>query len=234
VEATHISVILDRTGSMDSIRDDTIGGFNAFLADQRAIQAPTTFTLVQFDSEAPFEVLHAFAPIAAVQPLTRETYVPRANTPLYDAIGRGITGLDDRLAAMPPAERPKRIVFVIVTDGEENASREFTGREVRRLITARRRDGWQFVFLSADEAAIKDGEGVAIHRDYSMGVAKGAQGSRDMWDAAVPQGRLVPQRQLRRHGPARGEGADRASSAGLTCPPESGSPPSPHPRKESP
>ena len=183
MEATHISVILDRTGSMDSIRDDTIGGFNAFLADQRAIQAPTTFTLVQFDSEAPFEVLHAFAPIAAVQPLTRETYVPRANTPLYDAIGRGITGLDDRLAAMPPAERPKRIVFVIVTDGEENASREFTGREVRRLITARRRDGWQFVFLSADEAAIKDGEGVAIHRDYSMGVAKGAQGSRDMWDA---------------------------------------------------
>ena len=183
MEATHISVILDRTGSMDSIRDDTIGGFNAFLADQRAVQAPTTFTLVQFDSEAPFEVLHAFAPIAAVQPLTRDTYVPRGRTPLYDAIGRGITSLDERLAALAPADRPVRIVFVIVTDGQENASSDFTIREVRRLIDDRRRDGWQFVFLSADEAAIKDGADIAIHRDYSMGVAKGSAGSRDMWEA---------------------------------------------------
>ena len=87
------------------------GGFNGFLAQQQAVPTPTSCTLVQFDTQAPFEVLHAFAPIAEVKPLTHETYVPRASTPLHDAIGRGIIDLDGRLAALPAhsvAGRPGR------------------------------------------------------------------------------------------------------------------------------
>lgn len=182
-DRSHITVILDRTGSMEPIREDTIGGFNAFLSEQQAVPAPTSFTLVQFDTQSPFEVLHAFAPIAAVRPLTRETYVPRGGTPLNDAIGRGIIDLDGRLAALPAAERPQRIVFVIVTDGQENASREFTGAQVRGMIDAHRKAGWQFVFLSADEATVSNGGGVNIGEDFSMAVGKNAAGSRHMWSA---------------------------------------------------
>ena len=151
----HITVILDRTGSMESIREDTIGGFNGFLAQQQAVPTPTRFTLVQFDTQAPFE----------------------------DAIGRGIIDLDGRLAALPAAERPDRIVFVIVTDGQENSSREFTGAQVAGMIDAHRKAGWQFVFLSADEGAIKDGSSVNINEEFSMGVTKNARGTGRMWSA---------------------------------------------------
>ena len=113
----HITVVLDRTGSMQDIRDDVIGGFNGFLAAQQAEPIPATLTLVQFDSQDPYEVLHAARPIAQVPPLTAETYVPRASTPLYDAIGRGILDLEATVARLPEAERPAKVVFVIVTDG---------------------------------------------------------------------------------------------------------------------
>lgn len=182
-DRTHFSVILDRTGSMESIRQDTIGGFNGFLKEQQAQPSPATFTLVQFDSQQPFEVLHSFTPIGMVSPLSEATYVPRASTPLFDAIGRGISDLAGRLEAMPVDQRPAKIVFVIVTDGHENASREFTGKRVKAMIDERRKAGWNFVFLSADEQAIKDGGSVGIDADYSLGVAKHARGSRQMWSA---------------------------------------------------
>ena len=91
---THIAVILDRTGSMESIRDDTIGGFNAFLNEQKQQPSKATLTLVQFDSQDPYEVIHQVKTIKEVPELTKETYVPRATTPLLDAIGRGINDLE--------------------------------------------------------------------------------------------------------------------------------------------
>ncbi|MFM7807369.1 MAG: vWA domain-containing protein [Planctomycetota bacterium] len=189
-DRTHFSVILDRTGSMESIRQDTIGGFNGFLREQQAQPTPATFTLVQFDSQAPYEVLHSFTPIGMIPPLTEASYVPRAGTPLFDAIGRGITDLEGRLEAMPADQRPAKVVFVIVTDGHENASREFTGRRVKAMIEARRRGGWNFVFLSADEQAIPDGDSVGIDTDYSLGVAKSAVGSGRMWRAVSQRAAL--------------------------------------------
>src|SRR4030095_2823793 len=110
---THISVILDRTGSMETIRDDTIGGFNAFLNAQKATSGLATLTLVQFDSQDPYEVVHHFKPLADVPELTRETFVPRANTPLLDAIGRGINDLEKSLSDITEAERPSRVVMVL-------------------------------------------------------------------------------------------------------------------------
>ena len=103
---SHITVILDRTGSMDSIRDDVIGGYNAFLAKNQAAPGHATLTLVQFDSQDPYEVLQADTDLATVPPLTREQYVPRASTPLYDAIGRGILELEVALAKRRKADRP--------------------------------------------------------------------------------------------------------------------------------
>ena len=174
----HIAVILDRTGSMESIRDDIIGGFNAFLKQQQAEPGKATLTLVQFDSQDPYEVICKFKPIGKVPQLTRYTYIPRANTPLLDAMGRGINDLDATLAKMPAKARPDRLVMVIITDGQENSSREFNKAQVEKLIKARQeKDGWQFVFLSADLAAIGDAVKSGVKFSSSMVFDKDAHGT---------------------------------------------------------
>ncbi len=149
-DSTHITVILDRTGSMEVIRDDTIGGFNAFLEGQKKLEEKATMTLVQFDSQDPYEVMYSFLDIAEAPRLTRKTYVPRASTPLLDAMGRGMNHLESRLAAMDTTDRPEKIVFVVVTDGHENASREFSRADILKMVERHKSRGWQFVFLGAD------------------------------------------------------------------------------------
>jgi len=119
---THISIILDRTGSMETIRDDTIGGFNTFLNDQKKQPGIATMTLVQFDTVDPYEIIHKFKPIQEVPELTHETYIPRASTPLLDAMGRGINDIEKSLAELSEEERPSKVVVVVITDGMENAS----------------------------------------------------------------------------------------------------------------
>lgn len=179
---THISVILDRTGSMESIRDDVIGGFNAFLNEQKAAPGFATMTLVQFDSQDPYEVLHSFAQVVDVPELTRTTFVPRASTPLLDAIGRGINDLEQKLARMPEAVRPSRVVMVIITDGQENASREFRKEQIGKMIAEKQTKlDWQFVFLSADLAAINDALAVGVRSTAAMAFDKDSQGTRAAW-----------------------------------------------------
>ncbi|MCW6038700.1 hypothetical protein K4A83_20845 [Spirulina subsalsa FACHB-351] len=175
---THISIILDRTGSMDTIQDDVIGGFNQFLASQQEETGRATLTLVQFDSQDPYEVIHQFAPLEQVAPLSRETYVPRASTPLLDAIGRGIIDLAHRLATMPAGEKPDQVVFVIITDGQENSSREFTKAQVMKLLAEKQeKDKWQFVFLSADLTALDDAIDYGFHAPATISFDKDSQGT---------------------------------------------------------
>ena len=178
----HLAVILDRTGSMESIRDDTIGGFNAFLKKQQAEPGKATLTLVQFDSKDPYEVVSKFMPVAEVPELTRETYVPRASTPLLDAMGRGINDLEASLAAMPAKTRPARVVMVIITDGQENASHEFTKGQVEKMIKAKQdKSDWQFVFLSADLAAVGDAVKSGVRMCSSMAFDKNSRGTQAAW-----------------------------------------------------
>lgn len=181
---THITVILDRTGSMQSIRDDTIGGFNAFLDAQKAEPGTATLTLVQFDTQDPYEVIHHFKPVEEVAALTRETYVPRASTPLLDALGRGINDLEQALSTLEEAERPAKVVFVVVTDGQENSSKEFRKDQIEKMIKEKtNKDDWQFVFLSADLAAIGDAMAVGMDADAVLYFKKSGRGSADAWAA---------------------------------------------------
>ena len=106
----HIHVILDRTGSMQSIRDDVIGGFNNYIEQQKHGPGVATLSLIQFDSQDPYEVVHDFMLLAAVPPLTAKTYVPRANTPLLDALGHGIADLQGRLGKLAEAERREHLL----------------------------------------------------------------------------------------------------------------------------
>jgi Mg-chelatase subunit ChlD len=181
---THITVILDRSGSMESIREDTIGGFNAFLKKQNAEKGTATLTLVQFDSQDPYELIHRFRPIGDVPELTRETFVPRATTPLLDAIGRGINDLEMSLGEIKKAALPSKVVFVVVTDGRENASREFRKDQIEKMIRERtEKSDWQFVFLSADLDAIGDAMAVGIHADAVLAFHKSGKGSQHAWES---------------------------------------------------
>ena len=183
---THISVILDRSGSMEAIRDDTIGGFNSFLKDQQALPGTATLTLVQFDSQDAYEVVHQFRALASVPRLTRETFVPRASTPLLDAMGRGINDIDQQMAALAPQARPQKVMVVIVTDGHENSSHEFNKAQVEEMITTKQeQDGWQFLFLSADLRSINLARevGVAAHDAAFFDLDSASIGS--TWDYAA-------------------------------------------------
>lgn len=181
---THINVILDRSGSMEEIRNDTIGGFNAFLKSQKEQPGKATMTLVQFDTQDPYQVLHRFKPIAQVAKLTRQTYVPRACTPLLDAIGRGINDLTKKLNKLAQHNRPNKVLFVVLTDGQENSSREFTKTNIEKMIKEKtRQNNWQFVFLSSDLAAIDDAIDTGFSRDATLLFEKSGKGSRKAWRA---------------------------------------------------
>jgi hypothetical protein len=183
-DTTHITIVLDRTGSMEAIRDDTIGGFNAFLNMQKAERGQATLTLVQFDSQDPYEVVHHFKPLAGVPELTRETFVPRAATPVLDAIGRGINDLEKGLADLSEDERPARVVMAIVTDGQENASREFRKDQIKKMIQEKQeKSAWQFVFLSADLEAIDDAMETGIAARATLAHDKDGRGVGAAWTA---------------------------------------------------
>lgn len=182
---THVAVILDRSGSMESIRDDTIGGFNRFLRDQQAAPGTATLTLVQFDTQDPYESIHDFLPIGEVPALTRSTYVPRASTPLLDALGRAINDLAQRLGRLPADRHPEKVVVVVVTDGRENSSREFRKEQVERMIREKaEKDQWQFVFLSADLAAIREAYDLGFDPGAALLFAKTSSGTAGAWASA--------------------------------------------------
>ncbi|MEM9446708.1 MAG: vWA domain-containing protein [Verrucomicrobiota bacterium] len=179
--STHISILLDRSGSMDSIREDTIGGFNQFLDDQRDNSTDATLSFVQFDSSDSYEVIYDFQDLAGVSDLDRNDFVPRGGTPLLDAIGRSINDLEADLDALSEDERPEKVVMAIITDGRENSSFEFTKTEIESMIDEKQdEDDWQFVFLSSDLSAIGEAQilgfqpfGVLKYENTSEGVSSG-------------------------------------------------------------
>jgi len=127
-------------------------------------------------------VIHDFKNIDEVKPLTRETFVPRASTPLYDAMGKAIIDLDDRLRKMPEATRPAKVILVVVTDGQENSSAEFGKAEITKMIEAKKKElDWQFVFLSADLDAMEDAMSSGVKASATKFFAKNSAGVQDAW-----------------------------------------------------
>jgi len=161
-DATHIAVLLDRSGSMGDIKDDAIGGFNCFLKEQKAAGANATLTLVQFDTEST-DVVHESMPILEVPDLNHQTFQPRGGTPLLDALGQTIDSTGRALAAIPEANRPNKVVFVVITDGQENSSHQHTKASVKERIDRQSSQyNWQFVFLGAYQDAFDEAGAVGI------------------------------------------------------------------------
>ena len=174
---TDITMILDRSGSMGHIADDVLGGVNEFIRKQKAAEGRALFTLVQFDTEAPHEVIHDAVDVQQVGTLT--DYHPRSGTPLLDAVGTGIVRTGKRLAAMDEAQRPAQVVFVVVTDGAENSSTDFSADQVRAMIKEQEtKYNWQFVFLAADATAFASAGSYGFSAGKSGRVGKDGQSIR--------------------------------------------------------
>ena len=159
MKKTEIAFIFDRSGSMESMTNAAISGFNEFLKAQQSTfddhgqPIPATFTLILFDHE--YLAVHNRQDIQAALPLNLDTYVPRGNTALLDAIGRTIDEIGNELAATPEANRPAKVIIAILTDGEENASRHFSMADINQRITHQtEKYQWEFMFLGANQDAI--------------------------------------------------------------------------------
>lgn len=179
---THIVVVLDKSGSMEKVADDTIGGFNAFLEEQRAKGGDATITLVLFDHT--YQMVLDFVPLSEARPLTRQTYVPRGNTALLDAVGRTIDDLGKRLAAMAELDRPEKVVFAILTDGMENASSDYTYARVRQMVRHQTDVyKWEFIFLGVGIDAFAVGGSLGMQRETTFGFGAGARGTRSAFES---------------------------------------------------
>jgi uncharacterized protein YegL len=157
---TEIAFVLDKSGSMSNLVDDTIGGFNSVLQQQKEKEDQAYITTMLFDHQ--FRWLHDHLDLRYVKPITRQQYLPSGCTALYDAIGQTIAKLDN----ITEAEDNANVLMVIITDGQENSSREFEGGRIRKMVEARREKGWEFLFLGAniDSFAVSEGLGIARNR----------------------------------------------------------------------
>ena len=167
-DLTDITLVVDRSGSMREIQSDAEGGINSFIERQAKEPGEALLTLVQFDTE--YEFVHRGLPINDVPSYE---LAPRGMTALLDAVGRAVNETGQRLAKMEEKDRPGLVIFVIMTDGLENSSREFTKSQVKEMIQEQQEKyNWHFTFLGADQDAFAEAGGLGIAAHGSAGYAK--------------------------------------------------------------
>jgi len=176
MNATNLIVILDRSGSMLTIKTDIEGGFDQFMLEQSNLDGECYVTLAQFDSEG-IDTVFSDLSVDQVPPLDLK---PRGMTPLLDAIGRTVAQFDDRFKD----DKPDRVMVVIITDGQENWSQEYTLDSVKQIIERHEKDGWKFVYLGANVDAFAEAGSMGVAQNASMGYVASSDGVSNMYGAA--------------------------------------------------
>ena len=175
---TEIISIVDRSGSMQSILDDAIGGFNTFLAAQQRQPGEAKLSLILFDHE--YQVVHQAVDIQQVEPLNQDTYAPRGSTALLDAVGKTIDAVGERLAATPESERPSQVIVSILTDGYENASQTYSKPKVAEMIKHQtEKYSWAFEFQAANMDAFAAAKELSIAPDRVVQFEATGEGVRE-------------------------------------------------------
>ena len=173
---TELVFILDRSGSMSGLESDTIGGYNGLLEKQKQEGGEAVITTVLFDDHV--ELLHDRINLRGVAPITEKEYYVRGSTALLDAIGKTISKIGNAQKHTAEEERAERVLFVITTDGMENASREYSLKLVREMIERQKtRYGWEFLFLGANIDAAETAESFGIHRDMAVNYNPDGEGT---------------------------------------------------------
>ena len=161
---TELVFILDRSGSMSGFETDTIGGFNATIEKQKAQEGRVYVSTVLFDHVS--EVIHDRVDIGEIQPMTRKDYEVRGSTALLDAIGGAIHHIGNIHKYARPEDVPEHTIFIITTDGMENASHRYSSAEIKEKIQRQtEKYGWEFIFLAANIDAVKTAENIGIRRE---------------------------------------------------------------------
>ncbi len=164
---TEIVFILDRSGSMSGLEADTIGGFNSLVEKQRREEGEAIVSTVLFDDDC--DVIHDRVPLEAVEKLTEKEYYVRGCTALLDALGGAVHHIGNIHKYARDEDRPEKTIFIITTDGMENASRRYTCARVKRMVERQKeRYGWEFLFLGANMDAIETAGHIGIHADRAV------------------------------------------------------------------
>ena len=173
---TELVFILDKSGSMSGLEKDTIGGFNSLLDQQRKVDGECVITTVLFDNR--YELLHDRIDIRAVQPMTEQEYFVGGSTALLDAIGKTIHKIGTVQKNTAEDYRAEKVMFVIITDGEENASRYFSSAQIRQMIQRQKeRYGWEFIFLGANIDAVETAGRFGIDADRAVDYVPDGEGT---------------------------------------------------------
>ncbi len=180
-DLTEIVFILDRSGSMGGLEDDTIGGFNSMLEKQKAERGRALVSTVLFDHEC--EVLHDRVPIEKMEPMTREQYYVRGCTALIDAMGGAISHVSKVHKYIRPEDVPAHTIFIITTDGMENASKKYSSDEVKRMVEKQKELGWEFLFLGANIDAVETAKHFGIASERAVTYRSDKKGTRMNYEA---------------------------------------------------
>ena len=173
---TELVFILDKSGSMSGLEKDTIGGFNSLLDQQRKVDGECVITTVLFDNR--YELLHDRIDIRAVQPITGKEYFVGGSTALLDAIGKTIHKIGTVQKNTAEDYRAEKVMFVIITDGEENASRHYSSMQIREMIQRQKeRYGWEFIFLGANIDAVDTAGRFGIDADRAVDYVPDGEGT---------------------------------------------------------
>ena len=163
---TELVFILDRSGSMGGLEEDTIGGFNSMLKKQKYENQDINVTTVLFDDK--IDIIHDRFPISIIQPMTEKDYYVRGCTALLDAVGEAIDKIENVENHLPEEHKASKVIFVITTDGHENSSRVYSYSQIKRMVEAKKELGWEFLFLGANIDAIGEAEKLGISRNRAV------------------------------------------------------------------
>jgi uncharacterized protein YegL len=179
---TEIVFILDRSGSMSGLEDDTIGGFNAMIQQQKREPGEAVVSTVLFDNEC--QVIHDRLDLQKVEPMTRKEYYVRGCTALLDAVGSAIHHIGNIHKYAREEDRPEKTLFVITTDGMENASHKYSYDRLKAMIQRQKEKyGWEFIFLGANIDAAKEAARFGIDKEQAVDYHADSQGTRVTYEA---------------------------------------------------
>lgn len=171
---TDMIFVLDRSGSMCGLESDTIGGFNSLIEKQKKAEGDATVTTYLFDDE--YEIIHDRFNLKQVKKLTDEEYYVRGCTALLDAVGTAIQKEIAVMKHLPEEERAEKVIFVIITDGIENASREYRVADVKKLIEKQKECGWEFMFLGSNIDAVEEAAKIGISASRAVKYCNDSEG----------------------------------------------------------